>query len=213
MAPTVYLRSVDAPRRIVVLVSGNGSNLQVIIDASASGEIRGQVVGVVSNKADAFGLQRAVDCGVPSVHLGVDSGEDRSEYDRRLADVVAGFAPDVIVLAGWMRILSANFLGRFPRIVINLHPALPGEFPGTRAIERAWQQALAGERVESGVMVHFVPDEGVDNGPVIATLRVPIRPDDTLESFETRIHDAEHRLLITAIRMLCQQHDKETAHA
>jgi phosphoribosylglycinamide formyltransferase-1 len=209
----VYVRGVDDQRRIVVLVSGNGSNLQAILDATESGDIQGEVVGVISNKADAYGLQRAANHSVRSICVAAESGEGRSAYDRRLADAVLDFAPNLIVLAGWMRLLSAQFLGQFPGIVINLHPALPGDLPGTRSIERAWQEALAGERVESGVMVHFVPDEGVDDGPVIASMRVIIRPDDTFESFETRIHDAEHELLTSAIGTLCQQRDQETAHA
>lgn len=193
------------PAVIVVLVSGNGSNLQAILDACAAGSIPGRVAAVVSNQADAFGLQRAAHAGVPAVHVGRLDGESRNDYDARLADVVAGFAPDLVVLAGWMRILTTDFLGWFPERVINLHPALPGEFPGTRAIGRAWHEAMAGERTSSGVMVHLVPDEGVDDGPVLAIAEVPIRPDDTLETFEQRVHDTEHRVLVDAIRTLCEQ--------
>jgi phosphoribosylglycinamide formyltransferase-1 len=190
---------------LVVLVSGNGTNLQAILDACADGTIPGRIAAVVSNRADAFGLQRAAAAGVPAVHLGRLEGESRNDYDARLADVVAGFAPDLVVLAGWMRILTTDFLGWFPDRVVNLHPALPGELPGTHAIERAWQEAMAGERTSSGVMVHLVPDEGVDDGPVLATAEVPIRPDDTLETFEARIHDTEHRVLVDTIRTLCEQ--------
>lgn len=192
-----------ARTRIVVLVSGNGSNLQAILDACASGELAAEVVAVVANKSDAFALQRAANAGVPSVHVGIHSGESRHDYDARLADIVAGFAPDLVVLAGWMRILTSDFLGWFPERVINLHPARPGELPGTNAIERAWHQAMAGERSVTGVMVHLVPDEGVDDGPVLATEDVPIRPDDTLDSLEARIHAVEHRLLVGTIRTLC----------
>jgi len=190
--------------RLVVLASGNGSNLQAVLDACATAVLPARVVGVVSNTSTAFALQRAATAGVPSVHVGALEGESRRDYDGRLAEVVAGFEPDLVVLAGWMRILSDAFLGRFPDRVVNLHPALPGELPGTRAIERAWKQALAGERDESGIMVHHVPDEGVDDGPVIATVRVPIRPDDTLATFEQRMHDAEHRLLVDALGGLCR---------
>lgn len=198
--------SVPAPRRaarIVVLASGSGSNLQAILDACASGTMPGAVAAVVSDRSDAYALQRAALAGVPSVHIGRHADEARADYDARLADVVAGFAPDLVVLAGWMRILTSSFLGWFPDRVINLHPALPGELPGTHAIERAWHQALAGERTRTGVMVHFVPDEGVDDGPVIATVEVPIRADDTLDALEARVHAAEHRLLVDTIRDLC----------
>jgi hypothetical protein len=131
------------------------------------------VVAVVSNQPDVFALQRAAAAGVPAVHVGVHHGEARSDYDARLADVVAGFDPDLVVLAGWMRILTMSFLGWFPHRVVNLHPALPGELPGTNAIERAWDEAVAGTRTTTGVMVHLVPDEGVDDGPVLATATVP----------------------------------------
>jgi phosphoribosylglycinamide formyltransferase-1 len=188
--------------RLVVMASGTGSNLQAILDACAAGELDADVVAVVSDKDNAYALKRAADAGVPSVHVGRHANEDRADYDSRLADIVSGFAPDLIVLAGWMRILTNAFLGWFPDEVINLHPALPGELPGTRAVERAWHEALAGERTRTGVMVHRVPDEGVDNGPVLASVEVPINLDDTFESLQARIHAAEHRLLVDCIRSL-----------
>jgi phosphoribosylglycinamide formyltransferase-1 len=191
--------------RIVVMVSGGGSNLQAILDACASGELPAEVVAVVSNRADVFALQRADAAGVPAVHVGPQPDESRGDYDARLADVVAGFGPDVVVLAGWMRVLTMSFLGWFPQRVVNLHPARPGELPGTHAIERAWHEALAGERTETGVMVHLVPDEGVDDGPVLATATVAIRPDDTLETLTERVHATEHRLLIDTLRTMCQK--------
>jgi formyltetrahydrofolate-dependent phosphoribosylglycinamide formyltransferase len=191
--------------RIVVLASGNGSNLQAILDACAAGELGAEVVGVVSDKPDAFALRRASMAGVPAVRLGAAPGEERAEYDARLATVVAELEPDLVVLAGWMRLLTMRFLGHFPGRVVNLHPALPGQLPGTHAIERAWQEALAGERNETGVMVHLVPDEGVDDGPVLATATVPIRPDDTLGTLTERVHATEHRLLIATLRNLCRQ--------
>lgn len=191
--------------RLVVMVSGNGTNLQAILDACASDELPAEVVAVVSNKSDAHALQRAADAGVVSVHIGQHDGEARADYDARLTDIVAGFAPDLVVLAGWMRILTKDFLGWFPDRVINLHPARPGELPGMHAIQRAWQEALAGQRTRTGVMVHLVPDDGVDDGPVLATEDVPILPDDTLDALEARIHAVEHRLLVGTIRHLCHQ--------
>lgn len=196
-------RTTDDTTRLVVLASGGGTNLQAILDACSDGSLPAQVVAVVSNDDTAFALRRAADAGVPSVHVGRHDGEPRNDYDARLADIVAGFAPDLVVLAGWMRILTSDFLGWFPDRVINLHPALPGELPGTHAIERAWQQAMAGERESTGVTVHRVPDEGVDDGPVLAVAHVPIRPDDTRDTFEARVHAAEHRLLVDTIRHLC----------
>ncbi len=188
--------------RVVVMASGTGSNLQAILDACSAGDLYAEVVAVVSDNDNAYALKRAADAGVPSVHVGRHAGEERADYDSRLADVVSGFAPDLIVLAGWMRVLTNAFLGWFPDGVINLHPALPGELPGTRAVERAWHEALAGERTRTGVMVHRVPDEGVDNGPVLASVEVPINLDDTFESLQARIHAAEHHLLVVAIKTL-----------
>jgi phosphoribosylglycinamide formyltransferase-1 len=102
-----------------------------------------------------------------------------------------------------MRILTMSFLGWFPRMVVNLHPALPGELPGTHAIERAYREFEHGQRVATGVMVHLVPDEGVDTGPPLATETVPIRPGDTLDSLTERVHAAEHRLVVSTLARLC----------
>ena len=190
-------------KRLVVLVSGSGSNLQAIIDACADGELPAEVVAVVSNRSEVFALQRADAAGVPAVHVGVHPDEERSDYDARLADVVAGFDPDLVVLAGWMRLLTMSFLGWFPNRVINLHPALPGDLPGTRAIERAWDEALAGTRTSTGVMIHLVPDEGVDDGPVLGTATVDIDTSSTFEAFATRVHATEHRLLVDTLTTLC----------
>ena len=185
------------------MASGNGSNAQALIDACACGELPAQVVAVVSDKADARALARADTAGLPAVHVGKRPGESRGDYDARLADIVSGFDPDYVVLVGWMRVLTLSFLGWFPGMVINLHPALPGEYPGTHAIDRAFADAQAGRRSSTGVMVHFVPDEGVDDGPLLATAVVPILPDDTLDTLETRVHATEHRLLVDTIRDVC----------
>jgi formyltetrahydrofolate-dependent phosphoribosylglycinamide formyltransferase len=189
--------------RLVVLVSGTGSNLQAILDACHNATIDAEVVAVVSNRADVFALQRAASAGVPAVHIGPQQGEARGDYDARLADVVAGFAPDLVVLAGWMRILTMSFLGWFPGSVVNLHPALPGDLPGTRAIERAWEEARAGHRTSTGVMVHMVPDEGVDVGPVLRSEVVEIDPAEPFEAFTVRLHDVEHRVLVETLAELC----------
>lgn len=189
--------------RVVVLASGNGTNLQAILDASGDGRLPAQVVAVVSNRAGSGALQRAAEAGVPFVHVAPHADEPRGDYDARLADIVSGFDPDWVVLAGWMRVLSMSFLGWFPGMVVNLHPALPGELPGVEAIERAWREAQAGTRDHTGVMVHLVPDEGVDDGPVLAVATVPIKPNDTLEDLTGRVHAVEHRLLVETLATLC----------
>lgn len=190
-------------QRLVVLVSGSGSNLQAVIDACADDRLSADVVAVVSNKPDVFALQRADASGVPAVLVGVHPDEGRSDYDARLADIVAGFDPDLVVLAGWMRILTMSFLGWFPQRVVNLHPALPGELPGTGAIERAWHEALDGARTHTGVMVHLVPDEGVDDGPVLGTTTVPIDIGAGFDAFAEKVHAAEHQLLVDTLGQLC----------
>ena len=190
------------PARLVVLISGNGSNLQAILDACASGELHASVVTVVSNKPDAYGLTRARNAGVEAIHFAKLENESRREYDARLANYITTKLPDYVVLAGWMRILSSEFLSCFPDRVINLHPALPGAFPGTHAIERAFEAHQRGEIDHTGVMVHLVPDEGVDDGPVLATEIIPIQSDDTLESLERRIHEVEHQLLVAVLKKL-----------
>ena len=189
--------------RLVVLASGEGTNLQAILDACADGRLPARVAAVVSNKPGSGALQRAADAGVPFVHVAPHRGEPRADYDARLADIVTGFDPDWVVLVGWMRLLSMSFLGWFPGMVVNLHPALPGELPGVDAVERAWHEAQAGCRDQTGVMVHLVPDEGVDDGPVLATATVSIHPSDTLKSLTKRVHGVEHRLLVETLATLC----------
>ncbi|MBI4787418.1 MAG: phosphoribosylglycinamide formyltransferase [Chloroflexi bacterium] len=199
---TANLKSEICNRKLVVLLSGHGSNLQAILDACASGELGAQVVAVISNKPDAFGLERARRANVPAVVKAKSKTQDRRAYDTELADLVAAYQPDCVVLAGWMRVLTMAFLQRFPNRVVNLHPALPGTFPGTHAIERAFEAYQRGEIRHTGVMVHLVPDEGVDCGPVLAQEVVPIHADDTLSAVETRIHVVEHRLLVETLKKL-----------
>lgn len=193
--------------RIVVMASGSGTNLQAIIDACSNGSLAARVVAVMSDQPEAYALERARTHHIPAIGLPRHEGEPRAEYDVRLRAVVAEHKPDWIVLAGFMRLLSAAFLDHFPRQVVNLHPALPGDLPGAHAIERAFAQHLIGLRTESGVMVHLVPDEGADDGPVLATATIPFETDDTLESFASRVHAAEHRLLVDTLITLT----KETA--
>jgi phosphoribosylglycinamide formyltransferase-1 len=191
--------------RLVVLASGNGTNLQAIIDACESKQIDAGVVGVVSDKHEAFALNRAQCNNVETAVVAAKPHETRPQYDARLAQIVGAWQPHIVVLAGFMRVLSNRFLSQFPNQVINIHPALPGELPGTRAIERAFIEFTHGSRRETGVMVHFVPDEGVDNGPVIAQHVVPIHAADTLVTLEARMHATEHALVINALQQLITQ--------
>lgn len=191
--------------RLVVLISGNGSNLQAILDACQSGKLDAKVVSVISNRADAYGLIRAENAGIESIYDRKLENVSRTQQDARLAKYVSTCLPDYVILAGWMRILSSSFLSSFPNKVINLHPALPGMFPGTHAIERSFEAYQRGEIEHTGVMVHLVPDEGVDNGPVLATEIVPIHKDDTLQTLETRVHETEHQLLVNTLKKILEK--------
>ncbi len=194
--------------RLTVLASGGGSNLQAIVDACADGRLDARVVLVVTDRDGVGALERADRHGIEHRVLVPRRGAQREDYDDRLAGVVDGSAPDLVVLAGWRRLLTMAFLGRFPGRVINLHPALPGELPGLGAIERAHAEAVDGRRDHTGVMVHLVPDEGVDDGPVIATRRIPITPGESLESLTTRVHAVEHEVLVAALQSVIDQEDR-----
>ncbi len=196
--------------KLAVLVSGFGSNLQAILDAAADGRLPGvEVALVASNRREAYGIQRAVQAGVPVVYFPLApysrAGRSRTEYDADLAGILRSFGVTWVVLAGWMHVLSQAFLDHFPRRVVNLHPALPGTFPGTHAIGRAYEAFRQGQIERTGVMVHLVPDEGVDVGPVVLQEEVLIHPGDSLEDLEARIHTVEHRLLVQALtELLCR---------
>jgi formyltetrahydrofolate-dependent phosphoribosylglycinamide formyltransferase len=162
-------------------------------------------VVVVSNRRDAYGLTRAEQAHLPSLYFPLkaylEAGYSREAYDADLAGMVLAYGPDLIVLAGWMHILSPAFLDHFPERVLNLHPALPGQFAGTQAIQRAYEAFQRGEIEQTGVMVHWVIPE-IDAGPVIAAAAVPIQASDSLADLEARIHATEHRLLVEALQKI-----------
>jgi formyltetrahydrofolate-dependent phosphoribosylglycinamide formyltransferase len=191
--------------RLIIFISGSGSNLQAIIDAIQADELAAEIVLVVSNRKAAYGLMRAETAAIPTLYFPLKpyhvAGKSRAEYEADLAAQIAPYQPDLLVLAGWMHVFGADFLQQFPNRVINLHPALPGQFAGTQAIERAYESFQRGEIAYSGCMVHQTMPE-VDAGPVIAQTEVPIYPDDTLEDFTARMHTAEHHLLVQAIRLI-----------
>ncbi|MCC6621426.1 MAG: phosphoribosylglycinamide formyltransferase [Deltaproteobacteria bacterium] len=200
--------------RLVVLASGQGTNLQALLDACRGEALPARVVGVVSHTASALALARAERAGLPGVFVappGKGAGaERRAAWDGALAERVAAMEPDVVVLAGWMRLLGPAFLDHFPGRVVNLHPALPGELPGLHAIERAWDEAVAGRRTRTGVMVHLAVPE-VDAGPVLAYEVIPIDTSGSLEALEAAVHAVEHRLIVEGVRRaleMVKSHDK-----
>jgi phosphoribosylglycinamide formyltransferase-1 len=180
-------------KRIAVLVSGNGSNLQALLDSDVKEHIR----LVLSNKPEAFGLQRAEKAGVNTQVLQVKEFPDRDSFDRRLAQILNDEQIDLVVLAGWMLILGPSFLNEFQGETINLHPALPDTYPGLRAIERAFEDGVE----KTGCMVHRVTLE-VDVGEVLGTREVTLAPNETLPGLEERMHRAEHRLLVEVVSRL-----------
>ncbi|KAJ1942555.1 phosphoribosylglycinamide formyltransferase, partial [Linderina macrospora] len=186
-------------KQIVVLISGNGSNLQALIDAEQQNQLGGHISLVVSNKKSAYGLERAAKASIPThtrtLKSYKDQGKTREDFDRELAEYIAAeYSPDLVVLAGWMHILSPGFIDKFRGKIINLHPALPGELEGAHAIDRAFEEFQQGKRQRTGVMVHFVIPE-VDKGEPILTQEIPCVEGDTLENLEDRIHAVEHQIL------------------
>jgi phosphoribosylglycinamide formyltransferase-1 len=182
--------------RIVVLASGSGTNLQAILDR-IHGREGTEVAGVGSDKPEARALERARDAGVETKVFPHGDFADREARDTSMADWVESLGADLIVLAGYMQLLSATFVARFRNRIVNVHPALLPAFPGLDAIG----QALAAGIEVTGVSVHFV-DEGVDTGPVIVQREVPVPADRSRETLEAAIHAAEHELYPEAIRMI-----------
>jgi phosphoribosylglycinamide formyltransferase 1 len=179
-------------KRIVVLISGEGSNLQALLDA----DVGGHVVLVVADRPDARGLTRAEAAGVKTAVVCPEDWTDRAAWNAGLLDVVAGAQPDLVVLAGFMRILGPAFPRRFP--TLNVHPSLLPAFPGAHAVP----EALAWGVKVTGCTVHFV-DEQIDHGPIIAQEAVPVEPGDTEASLHARIQEVEHRLLPACVALAC----------
>lgn len=183
--------------KLCVLASGSGTNLQAIMDACDSGFIPGQVVKVISNKKDAFALERAKKRGIPAVFIDPKKFKTRAEYDSQISAEVEKVSADLIVLAGYMLLLSPEFVRKYAYRITNIHPALCPAFPGTHAIKDALEYRVK----VTGVTVHFV-DEGMDTGPIILQYPVFVEDDDTLETLEEKIHRIEHRLYPLALRLI-----------
>ena len=184
--------------RIVVLASGSGTNLQAILD-KLHGREGVEVVGVGSDKPAAGALQRGRAAGVETAVFAAADYPDRAARDEAIGDWIESLRADLVVLAGYMQLLSSAFVGRFRNRVVNVHPGLLPSFPGLDAIG----QALAAGVETTGVTVHFV-DEGVDTGPVIAQREVPIPSEIAREELEAAVHAVEHELYPEAIRMIAQ---------
>jgi phosphoribosylglycinamide formyltransferase-1 len=193
-------RGAALPARLVVLASGSGSTLQALLDAGRDEQYGARVVAVGSDRPGARALDRARAAAVPVTAVALADFPDRPAWDVALADAVAGFEPDLVVLAGFMRILGTGFLSRFPGRVVNTHPALLPAFPGAHAVA----DALAYGVKVSGVTVHLV-DEGVDTGPVVAQAAVPVLDGDDAAALQARIQDVERPLYVDAVGRLARR--------
>ena len=176
-------------KHIVVLISGNGSNLQAIIDACEQKKINGTLSAVFSNKADAFGLERARAAGIPAHALTASQFADRAAFDRELMQEIDAYAPDLVVLAGYMRILSPAFVAHYSGRLINIHPSLLPKYPGLHT----HRQVLDNGDEEHGTSVHFVTDE-LDGGPVILQASIPVFAGDDEDDITARVQHQEHAI-------------------
>jgi phosphoribosylglycinamide formyltransferase 1 len=185
------------PPSIGVLISGRGSNLQAIIDAVAAGRLNARIAVVISNRPEAAGLERAQRAGIETLVLSHKAYPDRVGYDRVLASTLKERGVTLVCLAGFMRLLSAEFIREFPNAVLNIHPSLLPSFPGLDA----QAQAVAHGVKVSGATVHFVTPE-LDAGPIVLQASVAVRDDDTAESLSERILEQEHRIYPEAIALV-----------
>lgn len=188
-----------SPLKLAVLVSGNGSNLQAIIDAIEARSINAQIVCVVSNNPDAVALTRATKYGIPTVIHTNKSFTSRQEYDAALVKILNDHESELVILAGFMRILSKVMVDAFPHAIVNIHPALLPAFPGLHAQKQALDYGVR----YSGCTVHFV-DCGTDTGPIILQAVVPVESNDTEETLSVRIQREEHRCFPEAIKLFAE---------
>ncbi|MCK3654579.1 phosphoribosylglycinamide formyltransferase [Pasteurellaceae bacterium Macca] len=185
-------------KKIVVMLSGNGSNFQKILEAQQKGKIHGEICAVIANKADAFGLERAKEAGIPTFVFLRKNFASNLAMDEAIAQQLDVLGADLIVLAGYMKILTAEFTQRFAGKILNIHPSLLPKYPGLHTHERAME---AGDS-EHGMTIHFVNEE-VDGGAVILQAKVPIYPDDQIDEVIQRVHEQEHRCYPLVVQWFC----------
>ena len=185
-------------KRLVILVSGGGSNLQSLIDGCASGEINATVSAVISNNPDAGGLERAANAGIPNLAIDHTAFDSREAFDQALSELIDSFSPDLVILAGFMRILTAQFVDHYLERMMNIHPSLLPAYPGLHTHRRAIE---AGDTM-AGATVHFVTPE-LDGGPSIIQAQVEIEPDDNEASLAKRVLSFEHKIYPQAVKWFC----------
>ena len=184
---------------VVVLLSGTGSNLQALIDSNDVKDSPARIRAVISNRADAFGLQRAKDAGIDTRVLDHKAFEGREAFDAALIEIIDTFNPQLVVLAGFMRILSADFVRHYQGRLLNIHPSLLPKYKGLHTHQRALE---AGDR-EHGCSVHFVTEE-LDGGPLVVQAVIPVESDDSANSLAQRVHAQEHRIYPLAVRWFAE---------
>ncbi|MEW9796986.1 phosphoribosylglycinamide formyltransferase [Alteromonas sp. CYL-A6] len=185
-------------KTLCVLISGNGSNLQSIIDTIAAGRLNARIGCVISNRPDAYGLTRAQEAGIPAHCLDHTTYASREDYDVALASLIEQYTPDCVVLAGFMRILTEKFVHTFSGKLVNIHPSLLPKYKGLNTHQRA----LDNGDTEHGVSVHYVTAE-LDGGPVIIQSRVPVFEDDTADDLASRVQEQEYRLYPLVLSWIC----------
>lgn len=193
------------PVKIAVLVSGSGTNLQTLIDAQANHALKGEIVLVISNRKSAFALERAKNTGIKALHLSRKSFESDQAFDSFLLKTLQNHAIELIVLAGYLRILSPELTRAYPNRIINIHPSLLPDFGGEGFYGMHVHQAVhaSGAR-KSGATVHFV-NEGIDTGPIILQKEIPLEPNWTPEDIQAAVLKIEHQLLPKAVSLICEQ--------
>lgn len=184
-------------KKIGVLISGNGTNLQALLDACADKNYPAEITVVISNKADAFGLNRAATAGIPAHVIDHKKFKSRDAFDDAMQEMLERHNAELVCLAGFMRLLSAKFVKRWQGKLLNIHPSLLPQFKGAHAV----RDALAAGAKETGCTVHQVTEE-LDAGPVILQAKVQVKPGDTEESLHQRIHEEEHRIYPEALKLL-----------
>jgi phosphoribosylglycinamide formyltransferase-1 len=193
------LNSEQSPRPIVILISGRGGNMRALIEHSRDAGAAYTVVKVFSDNPDAAGLQAARDLGVPAQVFAGAKTADRNAYDMALAEAIGDCSPSLIVLAGFMRILSARFVARFAGRILNIHPSLLPKFPGLHTHRRV----LEAREPQHGATVHFVTEQ-LDGGPPVIQARVAVSPSDDEASLAARVQAQEHRIYPLAVRWFCE---------
>ncbi len=187
----------DSKARLGVLVSGSGTNLQAIIERCEDGYIDAYIAVVISNKKEAYALERAKKHNIAAVYIDRKSYQSSIEFNRKIKEVLLEYQVDYVIMAGYMQLLGLEVLKAFPNKVLNIHPALLPSFPGEHGIEDTFNYGVK----IGGVTVHFA-DEEYDNGPIILQESIEIKDDMTMEQFEQEIHDIEHKIYPKAIKML-----------